>query len=743
MNCIYHIGNPLEPDKPHQLGNQAGALLQLAGLDVRYLPGFLVSMDDLTSDFEAAFNTILKSGIPVLQNTVRRFANTGDSQLPLEVSLLPDIRLEPNPRKWLADDTPHQLMGAVKAFTTDYRADLSNNSIPAAVMIRYFPGGNNAGSCLVNRNPDSGIRRSIDLPQLKDSEVTCLEDAATRIEHWYLDLRQITYIIDSGRIWITDQGPVTRSVQAHLRLLAELFEAGSISAEKYLNAVKPAELRSLFQLMVIPSSVTDFTQITGGIAGSFGAGRGRVFFSAKKLVEAHKQAKPREREFILLTRTTHVDDLEALRLSHGVITGQGGYTSHAPIIARHLGKPAIIIPDIVHQIDTVTIQGKTITEGEWITLSVPPDAPAAIYTGKGLIQPADYDDSILSPILEQARIACRATQIRANADTVEEARLANRFKADGIGLCRTEHMIREGEQLRNLQHLLFDNSDKETPERLTSLGSHFENLFKELFRVLNGKPLTIRLLDAPLHEFLPDQHRESQWETPTNPMLGYRGCRRGMMYPALYEMQIRALLAAALDVHLNEGITVHPDLLIPFVTSHRELAIIKQGAETADHTITGLNTIIREAVEAAGLETLPFPLRTGAVIEVPAAAITAAKLVYQAEIISFGTNDLTQTTLGISRDNMGSLQQLYEELNIWEGDPFQDLVEPVRKQIETAVKTARAVRPDLETGICGEAGYQLTTIQFAIDQNIDYISCPVLEIPAAMLTAAQLQLGRK
>ena len=452
----------------------------------------------------------------------------------------------------------------------------------------------------------------------------------------------------------------------------------------------------------------------------------------------------RNRDLILLKDSTRAEDFDAIQLCRGVITSKGGYASHAPIVARHLGKSSLIYPEIGYFEDHVTLGGQTVIEGQTLTIDVQDNGEEPlIYFGKAEIQAALPDSDDLKTLLTQARKQCLITEVRANAESELEVRLAKEYGAAGIGLCRTEHMLLEAKRLEMLRTLFLSEDAEEIASLQAEIGTYLSGDFLELFRIMDGLPLTIRLLDAPLHEFFPDNTDSGRLKNllkQTNPMLGYRGCRLGISMPELYEMQVRAILTAALRAHTEEQIEVHPEVLIPFVMSHREMAILRKGSAVAGHAFKGINAVISEMVQGLGLEKLPFKFKIGAVIEVPSAALSAANMVRQAEIISFGTNDLTQTTLGISRDDTDALLQLYEELNIWEGDPFRNLAEPVKQLINRAVHSGREVRPDLVTGICGEHSASPDVIRYAIGLGLDYVSCAARSIPGALLTAAQIHL---
>lgn len=646
-----------------------------------------------------------------------------------------------------------QLRQAIAILLKNYDSDLLNQSLPASMMIQYLPiidrEDTHTGGSFVNRDPVTGRRlqpgQNKQNHHLSPEQTSILEKAVSNLESWYLHIRQVNFLIDDGRVWITEEFAVKTSVHARLKILSELFLSGQITEKIYVNAITPKELGSVFYPKTDPVSTMNLIRLEGGIAGSPGASSGRVYFSAGKLQSAYWQAKAESKDpdLILLKESTHAEDIEAIQLSCGVISSKGGYASHAPIVARYLGKPSLIYPGIEHYDTHAVVGGHVVKEGQRLTIDIQDDAEPVVFIGKAEIQPVHHDSDDLNALLTQARKQCLRTNVRANAETETELRLAKEYGAAGIGLCRTEHMLLETGRRELLHALLISGDETEKAHLQAEIGTLLSSDFLRLFRIMGGLPLTIRLLDASLQELFPDSINPGRLKNrlkQTNPMLGHRGCRLGISMPELYEMQVRSILEAALQIYTKERIAVRPEVLIPFVMSPREMVILRKGITLAGHSIKGINAVSRETALAAGLDKLPFDFKVGAMIEIPSAALSVAKLVHHAEIISFGTNDLTQTTLGISRDDIGSLLPLYEELNIWEADPFQNLTEPVKHLIDLAVHSGRAVRPDLETGICGEHSANPDVIRYAIRLGLDYVSCAARYVPMTILTAAQIHL---
>lgn len=750
MTSLYELGKPLNERKPDGLdnpGRQALDLLALASLGLAVPPGFVIPADWLRRDFAKAFAWVESDGISNLQKATARLYGERQAALNLKITLMPDALLEPNPEAVLRGTDTIALRQTLQQLLATCDSDPLNQELPAALIVQHDPG---AGPDALTR-AEYLHRDSLTGRLLRDSESgqselpggelhSRLQEAGAIVERYFLDIRQLTYSIEKSHIWILGYNAITQTVPARLKLVADLFRSEAITRNRFLRAISPEETASLFQPTVDRSDKNSLDRITGGLTGSTGACSGRIFFSPKKLLEAHREAKKNGQpsDFILFRKTTHAEDLEAIRLSCGVITSQGGYTSHAPIVARYFGKPAVIHPEAEPMDDRITIAGKTVSEGQYLTLECNTDQPPIIYLGQARIRSTHFQSEDLTLLLDEASSACTTTRVRANADTTEEAELARSCGADGIGLCRTEHMLTGSKALRQLQTFIASENPDEKAAVLSALEVFYEEAFRRLFEIMEGRPLAIRLLDAPLHEFMAETGEEG-FLRQTNPMLGLRGCRLGLLYPRLYDMQIRAILHAALKVQSGQNLP-QPDVLIPFVMSAAEIKILKNGRSVRENHPSGINAIVRSVCAESGLETLPFPFRVGAVIEVPGAALAAPALARHVEIFSFGTNDLTQTTLGISRDDIGSILPLYQELAVWEDDPFRSLVEPLRKQIRESVTAARAVRPDLETGICGEAGVDRDTARFAVDLGLNYISCAAREVPAVMLHLARAQI---
>jgi len=576
----------------------------------------------------------------------------------------------------------------------------------------------------------------------RDRLVDEVAEISEILESYYLDIRQASYYIASGALFITRQNEVEyASTNARIRLLNDLRDTEKISEKEYLNSVSADELRSLLHSTVDQQSTLGLEKIQGGIAGSPGAAQGRVYFSSDKLLEAHQRAlsKGEDSHFILMKTKTEREDIQAIERCTAVITSEGGYTSHAPIIARYLGKPAAVFTDLSFSANQARIGQQLIEEGTNLTLLVPGLDPPTIYVGKAKLIFPDFEKTALSRLLEQAKKHLGQIKIMANADKLNDAQHAKEFGADGIGLCRVEHLLLSGSNLLDFQALMTTDDEEIYAEKRADICRRLMESFVQLFEIMDGMPVIIRLMDAPLSEFFPENSSVTKFQEK-NPMLGLRGCRTGITHPDIYSLQVRAILEAALLAKLEKGIGVFPHLLIPFVISVKEIDIIKYGESSEEKATTGIAKEIHDIQKKHRLEQLPFELKLGSIIELPAAAISAGEIATQVEFISFGTNDLTQTVLGISRDDLHTFLPNYVSMGVWQKDPFQTLVEPVKTIISQAIEASRQIRPDLMVGICGEQGADTDVVRFCLEEGMNYISCPPFEVPLAILAAAQINL---
>lgn len=682
-----------------------------------------------------------------------------------------------------------QLEAAILGLAKIYHTDPMNQDIPASLVIQYVPHGDTTSKLLrgrfTTRNVKTGEAQLYgtftrcefltggeeehNIDQLDTGLLDEFDEIAGTLEGFYLDVRQVDFLVEHGKIYVNREKQVERkSMATKLRILSELQSENQITDEEYVSSITPKELNGLLHSTINMKSVANLPVLRGGIAGSLGATSGKVYFSTKKLIEAYWQAKAEDGDtnLILLKKSTFAEDVQAVEIGCGVISSEGGYTSHAPIVARSLGKPAIVFPDIAYQDGYVTIGKHKVNEGDYISMEILSAEEPAIFLGKAELEYPDIEKSGVKDLLDKAKKFAMGIKILANADTPDETRQAKLLGADGIGLCRTEHMFHRNKRIYDFRDLLTTKNPQRKKEILKRIKAFLTDDFKELFEIMSGLPITIRLLDAPLHEFLPtdeneldetlkqlpalaaEQSKEELRQTflrlkETNPMLGHRGCRVGISSPEIYDVQTAAILDAALQVKTSKNIDVQPAIMIPLIMSKEEMYLLKNGQIIeGKESVKGIIGVIREFMKENDLKRQPFDVKIGSMIELPAAAISAAEIAKQAEFFSFGTNDLTQTTMGLSRDDINSFLPAYTEMDIWKSDPFQNLLDPVKVLIDQAIQAGRQVRPDLKVGICGEHGANPDVIKYCLEIGMNYISCSPFGIPVAILAVAQSNLAR-
>jgi pyruvate,orthophosphate dikinase len=457
---------------------------------------------------------------------------------------------------------------------------------------------------------------------------------------------------------------------------------------------------------------------------------------------------------------TFAEDVKAIEVAQGVLTCEGGYASHAPVVARSLGKVALVYPEMKFEREYVKIGSRTLKEGDHLTLNVPYYEPPAIYFGKVKLITPSPEGSGLIEYLDVVQRHIDDFDVHANADQPKDAEVAKLFKAKGIGLCRTEHMFFHEKRINTFRAMIIAGSRQEREKALAQLKEMQVADFYKLFKIMEGYPVTIRLLDAPLHEFLPhtkdsmeDFIRFMKQKFPKlseeeirlrcdmlkefNPMLGHRGVRVAITYPEIYNMQTRAIFEAAYSLK-KEGIKVVPEIMIPIVMSALEIKTIRNGKKIEGKSITGIKDIEKEVREEYKSSKIEYWV--GTMIELPAAALQADKIARYAEFFSFGTNDLTQTTNGLSRDDFNSFFSDYNEFDLIEENPFKVLGDQVKELIQLAAERGRLTRPDIHMGLCGEHGAEPTNIPFVKQAGLNYVSCSPYGIPIAKLAIAQLNL---
>jgi len=599
----------------------------------------------------------------------------------------------------------------------------------------------------------AGIRTPLPLASLKDANVEVYRQLVAvkeRLEKHYTDMQDMEFTIQEGRLFLLQTRTGKRTGKAAVKVAVDLVNEGLIDRNTALRRISSEQLDQLLHPMIAPSTKKTLKAIATGLEASPGAAVGKVVFTAE---EAERWVEKGEK-VILVRRETSPEDIGGMHVAEGILTSTGGMTSHAAVVARGMGKPcvagctAVVIDE---QSQFFTVGDAKYSEGDFITLD---GTDGEVYSGKvGLEQPSLGGElnALLGWADEIRHGAKRAGiadgfMVRTNADLPEDARKAIEFGAEGIGLTRTEHMFFDESKLGPFRRMIVAESKEERLDALKPILKLQINDFKGIFEAMDGKPVTIRLLDPPLHEFVPHTEgevrqlarelnknpdeliRRVEGLKELNPMLGHRGCRLGITYPEVYDMQVEAIFRAAVSVS-KAGIKVFPEIMIPLVGTTAELSTLRDTAQ---------NVIERVLGEAD----IKIDYLIGTMIEIPRAALTADLIAPFADFYSFGTNDLTQMTFGYSRDDVGSFVPEYIEKKILKEDPFQTLDGTGVGQLVTmGVAKGRSVKPDLKTGICGEHGGDPASIEFCYRAGLNYVSCSPYRVPIARLAAAQAVLA--
>jgi len=605
-----------------------------------------------------------------------------------------------------------------------------------------------------------------DINDIKPVYLKQLEAIAWQLEDYSKDVREIRFTIEAGKLWLIEQKSVeAKSTIALVHFLLDLYNRKIVDAEYVVKNVKPGQLNEILHPVINMSSVKNLQLSKGGIAGAPGAAVGRVYFSADSLIEAQRIAhlQSADTRCILCVPASYAGDVKAIEVSTGVLSNEGGYSAHASVVSRQYGKISLVRPDMKIMANKAIIDGVTIKEGDYVTLQVPYYGESTLYFGAAELIEPDPKTSGLLDFIELTRSFIQDFHVRANADSPRDAALAVSFGAEGIGLCRTEHMFFEAKRINLFREMILSETTEERIKVLNKLQKVQMEDFYGIFKVMNGREVTIRLLDAPLHEFLP--HNDAELDgfieylktdkkkaaskkalseaialrAEVNPMLGHRGCRIAISYPEIYAMQIRAIFEAAYKLQ-KEDVETHVEIMVPIVMNFRELKQIAYGKKIEGHSYLGIRAIEQEI--RTQLKAKPIDFKIGTMIELPVAALSAGEIARYAEFFSFGTNDLTQTTLGLSRDDFNSFMPDYTLYDLINGNPFAILDPGVRELISIAIERGRLTRPDIKLGLCGEQGARPENIPFCMQAGLHYVSCSSYSVPIALLSIAQAELEK-
>ncbi len=586
----------------------------------------------------------------------------------------------------------------------------------------------------------AGVRTPEPIAKLESTNKKAYEDFimyANKLERHYKDMQDMEFTIEHGKLYFLQTRNGKRTANAALKIAVDLVAEGMIDEKEAVLRVEPNQLDQLLHPNFDSEKLRVATPITTGLAASPGAATGKVVFTAERAVELHDQG---EKDLVLVRLETSPEDIDGMNVCHGVLTVRGGMTSHAAVVARGMGTCCVAgCGDVIvnEEEKFFSVDGKKYHEGDWISL----DGSTGNVYGERIDTVAASVSGNFATFMEWAD-KYRQMEVRTNADTPRDAKQAYEFGAQGIGLCRTEHMFFAPERIAAIREMIVSKTVEQRKNALAKLLPMQRGDFEGLFREMKGLPVTIRLLDPPLHEFLP--HTDEEIEALAkdmnmtfeelknvvnglhefNPMMGHRGCRLDVTYPEIGEMQTRAIIEAAINVQ-NEGIKVKPEIMIPLVGEIKELQYVK------DIVTKTASDIIKE--KNANLEYM-----VGTMIEIPRAALLADEIAKEAEFFSFGTNDLTQMTFGFSRDDAGKFLGEYYDKKIYDNDPFKRIDQKgVGKLVEMAIDLGRKTRPDIELGICGEHGGEPSSVEYCHRIGLTYVSCSPFRVPIARLAASQ------
>ena len=568
---------------------------------------------------------------------------------------------------------------------------------------------------------------------------------AQTLENHYRDMQDMEYTIERGKLYMLQTRNGKRTAAAALKIAVDLVNEGMITTDEAILKVEPKQLDSLLHPQFDAVALKKAKEIAMGLAASPGAACGMVYFTAEEATAAAKSGK----KVVLVRLETSPEDIEGMAHAQGILTARGGMTSHAAVVARGMGTCCVAgcgALRVDEEAKTATIGDVVFHEGDWMSIDGS--------TGKVYAEAIPTVDASVSgdfATLMGWADAARKLGVRTNADNPHDAAVAVKYGAEGIGLCRTEHMFFEATRIADMRQMILSETEEQRREALAKLLPYQKADFKGMYKALEGRPMTVRYLDPPLHEFLPAKNMTEEIEalakelgTTTdkiiakidelhefNPMMGFRGCRLAVRYPEIAEMQTRAVIEAAIEVKQEDGYDIHPEIMIPLVGEVKELAYVKKVV---------LDTA-KKVMDEKGVE---LDVKVGTMIEIPRAAVTADEIAKEAQFFSFGTNDLTQMTFGFSRDDAAKFLGAYYDKKIYESDPFARLDQNgVGKLVQMAAKLGKQTRPDIKLGICGEHGGDPSSVMFCHKVGLNYVSCSPFRVPIARLAAAHAAILEK
>ena len=606
------------------------------------------------------------------------------------------------------------------------------------------------GEFLINAQGEdvvSGVRTPMGIEELKDVMPHAYEEfvaTSQKLEEHYKNMQDMEFTIENDKLYMLQTRNGKRTAQAALQIACDMYDEGLVTKEEALLQIEPKQLDNLLHPTFDTKVLKTTTPLARALPASPGAACGAVVFTAE---DAVKWVEEKKEPVILARLETSPEDIEGMHVAQGILTVRGGMTSHAAVVARGMGTCCVAGCGAIamHEEEKYfTLNGETIKEGDYISLD---GSTGNIYLGKLATVPATISGNF-GRIMEWAN-EFKTLGVRTNADTPRDAKQAKEFGAEGIGLCRTEHMFFEADRIKAVREMIVARNEEQRELALAKLLPMQRGDFEGLFKEMEGAPVTIRYLDPPLHEFLPKEESEIEEISKElnvsvqelhevidslhefNPMMGHRGCRLAVTYPEIAKMQTRAVIEAALNVRKEYGYDIVPEIMIPLVGDLKELEYVK------DVVVTTADALIKEANS-------DMTYKVGTMIELPRACVNADEIAREAEFFSFGTNDLTQMSFGFSRDDAGKFIKDYTDKKIYLNDPFQRFdIEGTGKLVEIAVNKGKSTRPNIKLGVCGEHGGDPTSIEFFHKVGLTYVSCSPYRVPIARLAAAQAAIKNK
>ena len=685
-------------------------------------------------------------------------------------------------------DGYEQLRLVLTAMAEQYLGDDMNEGIEAGLMVQMMVYGNYGDDSyngnFYSRNIvtgedqlsgffghnefDTEPQDGQDINSIKNKYLTELKKVVTQLEEKFLDIRQIKFTIEDSQIWVVEQNPVdAKSTQAEIRTLLDMNQKGLITKEKMIKAIPPNQLQDLLHPVIDHKTTKNMPKVVGGIAGSPGAAIGRIAFSTEKLMAEYRRCNLLgiNSDLILCMEATYAEDVQAIEVGKGVISSEGGYASHAPVVSRSLRKPCLVYNDIEFHNGYIVADGVRINEFDTISIEVPTYTDPTIFVGEAKMVYPDTSTNGLEEFIANVQEYVKDFDVMGIATNLNDVDIALKLGASGIGSYAIDELLQAPGVLASFREaILLTEPDK----RKVALGQLEKNLCKtvrKVFDALDGRKVMFKTLDMPLTEFLPHDpdeaksfyaslqkkhkklsagelaNRASQLRN-INPMMGLRGSRIAISYPDLYETQFAAVLRAAYEFSKDAGKAPDFDFMVPGVMGDMEMKFIRNGRNIEGTIVRGLNGVERDLMEEWKVERMPFTYRIGVMIELPAAALMAGHMAKQSDFFAIGTQTLTQTTAGMSYDDINMFLPSFTQYDILRDNPFQILTTPVKQLISLAKDFGTITRPDLKVGLCGSHAADPVNIEFAFQTKLDFVSCNPYGVPIAMLVVAQHRIGK-